>query len=591
MNHELTVPYLLESIIFLGAAIVAVSVFKRLGMSSILGFLAAGIAIGPFGAGLINESEDVLHVAELGIVLLLFVIGLGLQPSRLWSMRQDVFALGSAQIIITGCIFAFIAYVFEVSISQSFIIGFGLALSSTAFALQILQDRGQLFTHYGQRAFGILLMQDISIVPLLALVSIMATTTGGNTEMALWLELLIDLCGIALLVLIGYFLLDPILSLIARFNARELMLPCALLIVLGSAVLMDVLGLSMALGAFLIGVLLAESSYRHVLEADIEPFRTLFMGLFFMAVGMTLDLPTIASNWLLVAAVVLLVMTVKGLVLWTLSRFAGSSNSDALRIALTLPQGGEFAFVLFSAAVAGGIMHSEDSSILFSIVIVTMIMTPVADLLFDYIATKLTDRGMEPDLIDSFSDANANVLIIGFGRFGMLVGQMLASEGINITAIDNRPARIRYARRLGFKVLYGDATRIDVLKAAGAEQAVMFALCLEQKVSMIKSVNLIRNHFPSAAIFCRATNQAHAIDLENLEVDFQIRETFESGIVFGKSALEHLGIPSSRVQTIEEDVRQRDRERFNLQKREGKYAGSDFLHQQTPRAEEDKMVE
>ncbi|MEP3280580.1 MAG: monovalent cation:proton antiporter-2 (CPA2) family protein [Stappiaceae bacterium] len=586
MAEEIAIPYFSEVIIFLGSAIVAVPIFKKLGFGSVLGFLAAGIAIGPFGAGFIKESEDVLHVAELGVVLLLFVIGLELQPSRLWRMKKDIFGLGTAQVMLTGSLFTAIAMAIGYTISISLVMGFGLALSSTAFALQIMQERGQLSAPYGQRAFGILLFQDISIVPLLAMVSILSVPAIGDSDMEIWEHVMIVSGAIALVILVGYYLLDPILSLIANLNAREVMLAVALLIVLGSAALLQYVGLSMALGAFLAGVMLADSSYRHTLEADIDPFRSLLMGLFFIGVGMSLDLPAIVEQWQLVGLAVVLVMSLKGIILWGLSRIAGSSQSDSIRIALTLPQGGEFAFVLFGAAVAGRIMLPEQATILFSIVILTMIMTPIADMIYDQIASRVKSRGTETEIFESFEDANANVLIVGFGRFGMVVAQMLTSEGINITAIDYRPERIRYARKFGYKVYYGDATRSDVLKAAGADKAALIALCIEQHQTMSKSIDVIRNDFPEAAVYCRAADRTHAIDLERIGVDYQIRETFESGVVFGRAALERLGIPTPRVQAIEEDVRERDRERLSVQVREGLYAGSDYLHRQTPRSDD-----
>ena len=585
MADQSTIPYLSETIIFLGSAIVAVPIFKRLGLGSILGFLAAGITIGPHGLAFIEQNEDVLHVAELGVVLLLFVIGLELQPSRLWRMKNDIFALGTAQVLLTGALFTIIAIFAGYSTPVSLVTGFGLALSSTAFALQILQERGQLSAPYGQRAFGILLFQDISIVPLLAMVSVLAVPAVGDADVEVWEQALIVFGAITLVILVGYFLLDPILSLIASLNAREVMLAVALLIVLGSAALLQYVGLSMALGAFLAGVMLAESSYRHTLEADIDPFRSLLMGLFFIGVGMSLDLGALADRWALVAVAVIVVMMLKGLILWALCRIAGSSHSDSLLISLTLPQCGEFAFVLFSAAVAGRIMAPEQATILFSIVIVTMIMTPIADMAYNAIASRLGGRSDEKISLDNFAEANANVLIVGFGRFGMVVAQMLTSEGINITAIDYRPERIRYARKLGFKVYYGDATRTDVLKAAGADKSALIALCIEQHQTMSKSIGVIRQNFPAAAVYCRATDRTHAIDLARLGVDYQIRETFESGIVFGRAALERLGIPTTRVQAIEEDVRHRDQERLDLQLREGLFAGSDYLHKQTPRSD------
>ena len=584
MHEDTIIPYLYQIIILLVSAIVAVGIFKKFKLSAILGCIAAGIIIGPSGTGIFDQQFAVSHAADLGIVLLLFVIGLELHPKRLWRMKEDILGLGFAQVIITGTLIVGFLILLGFTKSQSLVIGFGLALSSTAFVLELLRERGQLFTSYGQRSFGILLFQDLSIVPLLAMVSVL-TVVPGEADSDLLYRFILVLCGIGLVFVIGFFLIDPFLNLIVELKAREIMLPCALLIVLGSAVAMHSFGLSMALGAFLAGVLLADSNYRHSLEADISPFRSLLMGLFFITVGMSLDLFVLLDNWFIIGGTVILVMGLKGVVIWGLCRLVGSSNTDSLRIAVTLPQGGEFAFVIFGAAVFNNIISTEQNTILVSIVIITMIMTPIIDLCYDLIAKRLHDQGLESETIDSFDDATANILIAGFGRFGMVVGQMLAAEGINITAIDYRPERIKYARRLGYKVYYGDATRLDVLKTAGAEDAVLIALCIENSQLMEKSIRLIRENFKNAAIFCRATDRNHAIELERMKVDYQIRETFESGVVFGRATLEKLGIPQSRIATIEDDVRKRDRRWLEIQKKEGHFAGLNFLHQQTPKTE------
>ena len=590
MHEEVIIPYLYQVIILLVSAIVAVGIFKKIKLSAILGCIAAGIIIGPYSTGIFDQKFAVNSVAELGIVLLLFVIGLELHPKRLWRMKDDIFGLGFAQVIITGTLFIGFLILLGFSKSASLVIGFGLALSSTAFVLELLRERGQLSTPYGQRSFGVLLFQDLSIVPILALVSVL-TVVPGEADSDFLFRFIFVLCGIILVIIVGYFLIDPLLNLIVELRAREIMLPCALLIVIGSAVVMHYFGLSMALGAFLAGVLLADSNYRHSLEAEISPFRSLLMGLFFITVGMSLNLIVLFDNWLIISGTVILVMTIKGIVLWGLCRLVGSSNTDSLRIAVTLPQGGEFAFVIFGAAVLNNIISAELNTILVSIVIITMIMTPIIDICYDLIARRLHDQGLESETIESFDDATAGIIIVGFGRFGMVVGQMLAAEGIDITAIDYKPERIKFARKLGYKVYYGDATRLEVLKAAGAEDAVLIALCIEKSNLMDKSIRLIRENFKDVAIFCRATDRTHAIELERMEVDYQIRETFESGIVFGRATLEKLGIPASRVAAIEDDVRNRDRRWLEVQKKEGYFAGLNFLHQRTPKTEVSEPAE
>lgn len=583
MAAEGAPPFFAESIVFLAATVVAVPIAKRLGLGSVVGYLAAGAAIGPYGLALLGSGEDVLHVAELGVVLLLFVIGLELDPQKLWRMKRDIFGLGTAQVLLTGLTLYGIGRLAGYPFSTSLIAGFGLALSSTAFALQILQERGQLSSAYGQRAFGILLLQDIAIVPLLAMVAILAPGEGPATVAQITSEILIVLAAVAAVILTGRYLISPVFLFLAASRAREVMLTAALLVALGSAGIMHSVGLSMALGAFLAGVLLAESSFRHTLEADIEPFRSLLMGLFFVAVGMSLNIALVMSHWLFVATGVLIVMGVKGIFLWGLSRSTGSPNSDALRVAVTLPQGGEFAFVLFTAAIGNSLLNYSTANLLNAIVILSMLLTPVACLGLDWLAGRAKARGVENPSIETFEEATPTVLVIGFGRFGMVVAQILTSEGLEITAIDNRPDRIEYARKQGYKVYYGDATRADVLAAAGAGKATLVAMCIENDKVMGKAIDLIREGFPDTLIFCRATDRAHALDLTKRGVDFQIRETFESSVVFGRAALEALGTPLDRIDQIEEDVRYRDEERLAQQLTQGMYAGADKLHKVTPR--------
>lgn len=577
MAAENAPPFFAEAIIFLAATVVAVPIAKRLGLGSVVGYLAAGAVVGPHGFRLLGAGADVMHVAELGVVLLLFVIGLELDPLKLWRMKRDIFGLGTAQVLLTGVTFYGIARLAELPFSTSLIAGFGLALSSTAFALQILQERGQLSSAYGQRAFGILLLQDIAIVPLLAMVAILAPGEGAGSWEQIANEVMIVLSAIAIVILAGRYLVSPIFLLLAASRAREVMLTAALLVALGSAGIMHTVGLSMALGAFLAGVLLAESSFRHTLEADIEPFRSLLMGLFFVAVGMSLDFSLVMEHWMLVIGAVAVVMLVKGVFLWALARGTGSPNSDALRIAVTLPQGGEFAFVLFTAAVSERLLDYQSANLLNAIVILTMLLTPLACLGLEMLAARAKARGVEKPSIETFEEATPTVLVIGFGRFGMVVAQFLTSEGLEITAIDNRPDRIAYARKQGYKVYYGDATRADVLAAAGAGKAALVAMCIENDKVMGKAIDLVREGFPDALIFCRATDRAHMMDLTRRGVDFQIRETFESSVVFGRAALEALGTPLDRIDQIEEGVRDRDEERLAEQMRE-------FLEEDKPKS-------
>lgn len=585
MAAEGAPPFLTEAIVFLAATVIAVPLAKRLGVGSVVGYLAAGVAIGPFGLGFLTSGEDVLPVAELGVVLLLFVIGLELEPQRLWRMKRDIFGLGSAQVLLTGLLLYGIARHLGYETKLSLVAGFGLALSSTAFAIQILQERGQLSSPYGRRAFGILLMQDISIVPLLAMVSLLSADHETFTTNTILKEVGTVVAAIGGVVLVGRYLASPFFSFLASSRAREVMLTAALLVALGSAFVMHEVGLSMALGAFLAGVLLAETSFKHTLEADIEPFRSLLMGLFFVAVGMSLDFVLLWNHLGTILLGVVIVMTVKALFLWALTRITGSENSDAVRVAVTLPQGGEFAFVLFTAAVTANIFSYQIANQLNSVVILTMLATPLLCLIVDRIAEMLKARGVENPSIETFEDATPTVLVVGFGRFGMMVAQFLTSEGLEVRAIDNSPSRIAQARKLGYRIYYGDATRSDILATAGAEHAALIAMCIENDKIMSQSIDTIKEQFPQALLFCRATDRMHVLELQEKGVDFQIRETFESSIAFGRAALNSLGIPVDRIDQIEEDVRLRDEERLELQQRDGFYAGSEKLHSVTPRAQ------
>ncbi|NBN64440.1 potassium transporter TrkA [Microvirga tunisiensis] len=583
MAAEAAPPLFNEAILFLAATVVAVPLARRLGLGSVVGYLAAGLAIGPYGLNAFGAADAILPVAELGVVLLLFMIGLELDAGRLWRMRRDILGLGGAQVLVTGALLTLLLRGAGASWPPALIAGLGLALSSTAFALQILQERGQLATPYGQRGFAILLFQDIAIVPLLALVAILAPAGAGPASGSALAEVGVTVLAVVAVILAGRYLVSPVFLVLARSRAREVMLAAALLVALGSAGIMQMVGLSMALGAFLAGVLLAESSFRHTLEADIEPFRSLLMGLFFVAVGMSLDLGYLAGAWHLVALAVPVLMLVKGAVLWGLARLFGSTNADALRIAVTLPQGGEFAFVLFSAAVLKGVIAPDLASLLTATVILSMLFTPLACLGLDRVAARLQPAGGGHAVVESFGAAVPVVLIVGFGRFGRTVAQILTSEGLAVTAIDNDPDRLAYARALGYRVSYGDATRQDVLSAAGAADAAMIALCVESETVMQQAILALRRLNPAARLYCRATNRHHALALTRLGVEYQIRETFESSLAFGRAALAGLGIPPDRIAQIEEDVRRRDGERMALQLEQGEDAGNDRLHAVTPR--------
>lgn len=567
--------FIFEAIVFLLAAIVAVPVFRRVGLGSILGYLAAGTVIGPHGLALIGDAEGVMHTAELGVVLLLFVIGLELKLSRLWSMRRDIFGLGAMQVLTTGVVLAAIGIAAGFDSNVSIMAGFALALSSTAFGLQILKERGDLNAPYGNRAFAILLFQDISIVPLLALVPLLAS--GGEGADFTVQEFAITLAAIAGIVLVGRFALNPVFRVLAKSGAQEIMTAAALFVVMGAAGAMAYVGMSMALGAFLAGVLLAESSYRHQLEADIEPFRGLLLGLFFIAVGMTVDWSLVLRNWPVILLMVPALMIIKWIGLYASARVFGATVPDAVRIGSVLPQGGEFAFVLFAASVSAGLLPLQSANLLIAVVTLSMALTPAVIAAHDAIVRRL-EPPREDEIEETFEDNDRQVLLIGFGRFGQIVAGVLHTYGCGVTAIDNEPGRIRNAASFGYKVYFGDATRLSVLRAAGAEEAQMIVLCINNRSAIKRSVELIRSEFPQAAIFARATDRTHAIELMNMDVDFQVRETLESAIILGREALMTLGATPEEAEACESDFRHRDRERLILQQSQGLHAGLEIQH-------------
>lgn len=570
-----------ETLLLLGGAVVAAPIFRKLGLGTVLGYLAAGVAIGPV-FNLINDGEQILSVAELGVVFLLFVIGLELKPSRLWHMRADIFGLGTAQVVLSGALlFALIMATGLLDWRAALVAGFGLALSSTAFAVQILNDEGDMNSRYGQRSFSILLLQDLAIVPLLAMVSILGSQGGTDSGSALR-EIATAVVAVGAMIMAGRYLLTPMFQIIARTGAREVMIAAALFVVIGAAMAMQAAGLSMAMGAFLSGVMLAESSYRHELEADIEPFRGILLALFFMAVGLSIELDVIRDNLLVILLAVPTVMVAKALVLYGICRVAGSDHNDAVRIALLLPQGGEFGFVLFTTASASGLLTAGNASMLVSIVTMSMALTPLA--------TRLAKRLMTGDqpreqLEEDFEGAGADVLMIGFSRFGQISAQILLASGRDVTIIDDSADRIRQAARFGFRIYFGDGTRLDVLRAAGLERAKIVAICTAKKETTDKIVDLISAEYPDVRLFVRAYDRVHSLALRTKNVEYELRETLESGLRFGQRTLEALGVSEDEAVAIADDIRKRDEERLQIQAAEGILAGQHMLHNRPVRPE------
>ncbi|MBB5760706.1 monovalent cation:proton antiporter-2 (CPA2) family protein [Methylorubrum rhodesianum] len=565
---------LVQVVALLAAGVVAVPLFKRLGLGSVLGYLVAGLAIGPFGLGLFTDAHAILHVAELGVVMFLFIIGLEMEPSRLWGMRREIFGLGLAQV--GACIGALtlvgVAMGFPVVVS--FVAGTGFVLTSTAIVMQLLEERGALSTPKGQRIVAILLLEDLAIVPLLAAVALLAPggaeTSGTDRAVAI----LIALLSVAALVAAGRWLLNPLFRLLAAAKAREVMTAAALLVVLGSALAMQLGGLSMAMGAFLAGVLLSESSFRHQLEADVEPFRGILLGLFFLGVGMSLDLAVIAANWGLILLSVAAYMAVKSLVIYAIARLLRAAHAEALERTALMAQGGEFAFVLYAAAAGAGIIDGTTNAVLTATIILSMAITPLTVIAFDRFGPKAS---ASTDGVEAPEDLVGSALIIGFGRFGQIVSQPLISRGCSVSIIDTNADNIRLAEGFGFKVYYGDGARLDILRAAGAATARAILICVDDRTMANRIAELAKAEFPLVPVLARARDREHAVELIEAGVAYQLRETLESAFAFGEQALVTIGAEPEAAMDIMAEVRRRDAERLDLQVVGGIYAGRELI--------------
>jgi glutathione-regulated potassium-efflux system protein KefB len=568
---------LIKVVSLLGAGVVAVPIFRRLGLGSVLGYFCAGLVIGPYGLGLFSNPESVLHVAEFGVVMFLFIIGLEMQPSRLWNLRREIFGLGVAQVTVCGALLTGVGLAYGLSPPAAFIAGMGFVLSSTAVVMQMLNERGETSTPQGQQAVSILLLEDLAIVPLLAIVALLAPLKTGSDNG--WLSFSIGLACVAGLVIAGRYLLNPMFRVLALAQAREVMTAAALLVVLGSALVMQLGGLSMAMGAFLAGVLLSESSFRHQLEADIEPFRGILLGLFFLAVGMSLDLGVISRQWALIAMSVLAFMSVKALGIFVVAKLTKSTTREAITRLALFSQGGEFAFVLYSAAHAAGIFDAQVNAVVSATVILSMALTPLLVIALDrYLPPEETSL----DGIDIADGLTGRALIIGFGRFGQVASQSLLARGFSVSIIEIDVELIRAASDFGFKVHYGDGTRAEILHASGADRAEAILICVENRATANKIVEVAKEQFPHAKLFVRAFDRGHAMDLIRAGVEYQIRETFESAMTFGTAVLLGMGVPEDEAREIAEDVRRRDEERLDLQVASDINAGVDLVHGNAP---------
>ena len=562
MSAESSASQLISVVALLGAAVVTVPIFRRLGLGSVLGYLAAGLAIGPFGLKWFSDPQSILHVAELGVVMFLFVIGLEMRPSHLWSLRKQIFGLGALQIAVCTLLLTGVGLLFGYSLPVSFIGGMGFVLTSTAVVMQLLAERGDVALPNGQKVVSILLFEDLLIVPLLVLVAFMSPQVVQPEEGSRWVSIGIAAASLGGLIAAGSWLLTPFFRILAAAKAREVMTAAALLVVLGAALLMQLGGLSMAMGAFLAGVLLSESTFRHQIEADIEPFRGILLGLFFLGVGMALDLGVVASNWPLIVSAVLAMTVVKAACIYVVARVTRSPHAEALDRAVLMAQGGEFAFVLFAAAAAAGIIDATVNANLTAIVVLSMALTPLFVLLLRRF-THPDKPSMEG--IEEAKGLSGSVLIIGFGRFGQVMSQSLLARDVDVTIIDTDIEMIRSAEEFGFKIYYGDGTRLDVLRACGAQTAQSIAICIDDKEAASRIVELVKHEFPQAQVLARSFDREHALALIAAGVDFQIRETFESAVEFGQAALMSVGTSREDAEVIALEIRRRDAERFELE--------------------------
>ncbi|MDQ0589322.1 glutathione-regulated potassium-efflux system protein KefC [Variovorax paradoxus] len=538
--------WLTSSLIYLGAAVLVVPLSRALGLGSIIGYLVAGIAIGPWGLGLVSSVEDVLHFAEFGVVLMLFLVGLELEPKRLWNLRRPIFGWGAAQVLSCAAVLFAVGWAVGAEWRVALVAALGLALSSTAIALQVFGERNLLRTPSGQAGFSILLFQDVAAIPILALLPLLAGATAAEQSLSgldRALEALKIVGVIAGIILGGRLALRPLLRWIARSDTPEIFTAAALLLVVAIAALMQFVGLSMALGAFLAGVLLAESEYRRELETDIEPFKGLLLGLFFIAVGMSINFGVLIASPVLMALLVVGFMAIKLAVIYALAKAMGLAYQERPVFTLLLAQGGEFAFVVFQAA-GPDVLPPEITSLLIGAVALSMLLSPLLLVLLDKFVLPRYSRSNGPQLEEISEQQDAKVLICGFGRYGQIVGRMLMSQGLRVTVLDHDADTVEGLRQFGFRVFYGDATRLDLLRTAGAGTAKAIVVAVDDIEQSLEIVDLVKEHFPKARIIARARNVNHLFQLRDRGVTDVEREVFESSLRSARSTLEALGWPA-----------------------------------------------
>lgn len=567
---QATTAILESGAIMLGAALVFVTLFRRLKLGATLGYIVAGALIGPGLLGLIRDPQQVTSVTELGIALLLFIVGLELQPSRLWRLRKDIFGLGLAQVVLCGlAISLLIFFALGISPEAALAIGLPLGLSSTAQVLPMLRSDNELNTPQGERAFSILLLQDLAIVPMITIIAAMARVAPDPSSPTGWRLALYTVLAVIGLVIVGRVVLNPLFRLVGRLGEQELFIVAGLFTVVGAAAVMHTLHLSVPLGAFVAGVMLAESPYRHELESDVEPFRSILLGLFFLSVGMLLDLRLVAARPLLVVGLAAVVIVTKTTFITILSRSFSCSWTRSFRLGLLLSQAGEFGFVLFAQATAAQLILPSTASLFGAVVTLSMMTTPFLMRLTDWLERR---EGRSAEGLDGPEKSpETSAIVVGYGRFGQTVAQMLQAKGIGVTIIDKKPAQIELSGEFGTKVYYGDGLRIDLLRTAGAETAKVIAFCNDNEGGELSrsAVQAVLEAFPQASVMVRAFDRRHLIDLRGLDLVLAERELFEGAVVMGKAALRASGIERREIDRVEHEYRMRDCERLERQQKTG----------------------
>ncbi len=560
-------PELIKTVVLLATSVTIVPLFKRIGLGSVLGYLVAGCLIGPSVFGVVEDAESVLHMAELGVVMFLFIIGLEMHPERLWAMRKAIFGRGFLQVGLCGVLLTFAGiYILHLPKEVAFIAGMGFTLSSTAIVMQVLEERGVTNTPKGQRVISTLIFEDLSIVPLLASIAFLTPETKHIEHQTNWTSIAIALGAVVGLVVAGKWLMNPIFRLISKAHIREMMTAAALLVVLGAALAMEASGLSMAMGAFVAGVMLSESAFRHQLEADIEPFRGLLLGLFFMGVGMSLDLTLVFDNALWLLGIVCLYIIGKALAVYTVARITKLDRKESVGRMTIMAHGGEFAFVLFSAATTAGVMTKDQNATFTAAVIISMLFSPLIGLLMRKINQRKSvnqEEKVDTSDLDPIVDLEDSVLVIGFGRFSQIVCQSLLVRGINVSVIDRNIENIRAAAKFGFKVYYGDGIRLDVLRAAGIEKAKCVVIGINDTDRIESIVQNLKDAYPKLPILARTYDRKTTVSLIKRDVDFIVRETFESALTLSHATLMQLGINKIEADEVIAEVRYLDQERLN----------------------------